>query len=419
MDVSIIAIGDELLLGQVTDTNSGDMARAMAPYGWRVSNVGVIADNACDIKRAIEQAFSCTNIVLTTGGLGPTKDDITKTVLCEIFGGTLHEDKAVLENVKRIFSQKGLELNALTAAQAMVPTSCTVIQNPVGTAPVMWFERDHGHKVLVAMPGVPAETRKVFPEYVLPMLLKHFGSDVAIKHHTLTVSGISESKLAMHLDSWERAQPAFIHLAYLPDHGIIRLRIDGTHTDTHMLEQAMTAAVATLKQAVAEWLLYDGAHAPEEELLNVLKKGHLTVSTAESCTGGNIARLITSIPGSSEAMAGGVVAYSNEVKHRILGVSEHDLDTHGAVSIPVVKQMAEGARRELHTDYALATSGIAGPDGGSAEKPVGTVCIAIAGPAGTDARTWHFSGGRAQIVARASLTAIVTAIKMINTLNDE
>ncbi len=413
MNVEIIVIGDELLIGQVTDTNSGDIARMLAPYGWTVSKVQTVSDNADEIRCAVEAARSRSRIVLTTGGLGPTKDDITKSVLCDIFGGTLVENSEVLDNVRRIFSLKGLDMNRLTASQALVPDTCTVIQNLVGTAPIMWFESAEDGGVLVAMPGVPSETRKMFNEAVLPRLLTHFGHDIAVMHHTLTVSGISESALAQHLEQWESSLPANLHLAYLPAQGIIRLRIDGNDTDSQRLASLMASAVDELRELTADYLLYDGGHSPQEELLNILAEQHLTVATAESCTGGNIGHLITSIPGSSRSMLGGVIAYSNAVKANVLEVSSATLDEHGAVSIPVVEQMAAGVQRVSGADVALATSGIAGPGGAVEGKPVGTVCIAVNTPRGNESRTWHFAGSREQVIMRASTTALVTAIKRL------
>lgn len=413
MKVSVIAIGDELLIGQVTDTNSGDIARFLAPYGWELEGVSVVHDSAQAITEAIEAGFARTDIVLTTGGLGPTKDDITKQVLLNIFGGKMYRDEAVLENVQRIFSQKGIPLNRLTADQAMVPDSCTVIQNEVGTAPIMWFERDGGRKILVSMPGVPAENRKMFPEKVLPRLLAHFGSDVSVRHHTFTITGLSESKLAMELDTFERSLPSGMHLAYLPAHGIIRLRLDGVNTDSSKLDQAMNKYTGTLGRLLKPWLLFEGNHSIQQKLLRLLEDAGKTVATAESCTGGNIARLITSVPGSSAVMKGGVVAYCNSVKQRVLGVSEQTLEHNGAVSLPTVREMASGVRSLTGADYAMATSGIAGPDGAVEGKPVGTVCIAVAGPDFCEADVWHFSGSREQVTERASTTAITLLIKKL------
>ncbi len=413
MDVSIIVIGDELLIGQVTDTNSGFIARHIAPYGWRVADVQVVADDAAAIGRAIERGFQTAPVVLTTGGLGPTKDDITKTVMCRYFGGSLRLDENVLENVREIVAKRGFRLNELTAAQAMVPTSARVIQNRVGTAPIMWFELHNPTQVLVAMPGVPFETGEMFASEVFPQLLEKFPSKEAVEHHTIMVEGITESDLATLLADWETALPSYLHLAYLPKPGLIRLRIDGRHADAGFIRSEADRYAQELIALCGKHFLYDGDRTPEEILLEKLTLHGLTTGTAESCTGGNIAHLITSVPGSSAAMEGGIVAYSNRVKTQLLGVGDDTLSHYGAVSIPVVEQMASGARKALGCDIAIATSGIAGPTGGSDEKPVGTVCIAVATSKGIKSHTYHFPGNRGRVIDRASATAILMAIRAI------
>ncbi|WP_290087427.1 CinA family nicotinamide mononucleotide deamidase-related protein [Paramuribaculum intestinale] len=410
MKTTIIVIGDELLIGQVTDTNSGMIARLMAPHGWEVEQVMTVADDREAIREAVGRALDSTPVVLTTGGLGPTKDDITKAVLTDIFGGELREDPDVLANVREVVERRGLKLNDLTAAQAIVPTSCRVIQNRVGTAPLMWFERADGH-ILVAMPGVPFETREMFSTEVMPMLLKRFPSPDNIEHRTLVVADISESALATRLAPWESALPPYAHLAYLPKPGVVRLRIDGRHTDAGFLKKEIDRLADELALLAAGNLMCRGDITPARCLLDMLVERHLTVGTAESCTGGNIAHTITAEPGSSAAMLGGVVSYSNDVKRRLLEVSEASLEAHGAVSIPVVKEMASGARKALGCDIALATSGIAGPGGAVPGKPVGTVCIAVATPWGLWADTFHFPGNRERVIDRATTTAIIRAIR--------
>ncbi|WP_289733997.1 CinA family nicotinamide mononucleotide deamidase-related protein [Paramuribaculum intestinale] len=410
MKTTIIVIGDELLIGQVTDTNSGMIARLMAPHGWEVEQVMTVADDREAIREAVGRALDSTPVVLTTGGLGPTKDDITKAVLTDIFGGELREDPDVLANVREVVERRGLKLNDLTAAQAIVPTSCRVIQNRVGTAPLMWFERTDGH-ILVAMPGVPFETREMFSSAVMPMLLQRFPSPDHIEHRTLVVADISESALATRLAPWESALPPYAHLAYLPKPGVVRLRIDGRHTDAGFLKKEIDRLADELALLAAGNLMCRGDITPARCLLDMLVERHLTVGTAESCTGGNIAHTITAEPGSSAAMLGGVVSYSNDVKRRLLGVSEASLEAHGAVSIPVVKEMASGARKALGCDIALATSGIAGPGGAVPGKPVGTVCIAVATPWGLWADTFHFPGNRERVIDRATTTAIIRAIR--------
>lgn len=405
MKTAIIAIGDELLIGQVVDTNSGSIARMIDPAGWSIEWVKVIHDDADAIVRAVDEAFAVADVVLTTGGLGPTKDDITKLTLCNYFGGELRHDPDVLENIKEIFQRRGIQLNALTEAQALVPTSCRVIQNRVGTAPIMWFERNDG-KVLVSMPGVPFETVQMFQAEVFPQLLKKFHSEEHIAHRCIIVEGLTESKVAMQLNDWEDALPDFIHLAYLPKPGIIRLRLDGHHPDNNLLQSTLDNLHAQLCQRFADNLLADADLTPEEALLLRLRAKKLTLATAESCTGGNIAHRITAIAGCSDCYNGSIVSYANDVKINILGVKKESIEAHGVVSEEVVAQMAEGVKKAIGTDCAIATSGIAGPSGASPNKPVGTVCIAIATPKRTIASTFHFPGTRDRVIDRASTTAL-------------
>ncbi len=405
MKTAVIAIGDELLLGQVIDTNSGAIARMIDPAGWSLEWVKVIHDDAEAITSAVDEAFRAADVVLTTGGLGPTKDDITKLTLCRYFGGELRHDETVLDNIKEVFAKRGIQLNPLTEAQALVPTSCRVIQNRVGTAPIMWFERTDG-KVLVSMPGVPFETLQMFQSEVFPQLLKKYHSDTHISHRCVIVEGLTESKVAMQLDEWEEALPDFVHLAYLPKPGIIRLRLDGHNTDRALLESTLDRLHAQLCNRFADHLLADSDMTPEESLLQRLRAKGLTVATAESCTGGNIAHRITAIAGCSDCYFGTVVSYDNSVKTNLLNVDPAAIETHGAVSEEVASQMAEGVRKAIGTDCAIATSGIAGPSGATPGKPVGTVCIAIATPERTVAATYHFPGTRDRVIDRASTTAL-------------
>ena len=415
--ISIIAIGDELLIGQVIDTNSGDIARMIAPAGWTVNDVQVVGDNAKDITRAIDRAFESSNIIITTGGIGPTKDDITKRTLSQYFGGGMIKDDSVLKNVKIVVERRGIKLNELTASQAIVPSSCRVIQNRVGTAPIMWFERDG--KVLVSMPGVPFETKQMFREEVFPQLLERFPSNNAIEHRTMIVTGYTESALAMKLEEWENSIPKHLHLAYLPRPGLIRLRLDGMHRDKNFLAQDIDHYFAQLAEIIGEKVLHLADAEPQEILLEHLNRLSLTVATAESCTGGNIAHLITGIAGSSSTFMGSIVAYSNDVKHRLLGVSNDTLERHGAVSIDTVEQMAEGVCKAINTDCSIVTSGIAGPGGGTPDKPVGTVCIAVKSPLGIVSQTHHFPGDRNRVIERASTTAIIMLIEQLKRLDNQ
>lgn len=408
MDVSVIAIGDELLNGQVSDTNSGDIARMISPAGWRLKEVMVVHDDPAAIRDAVERAMLSSKVVLTTGGLGPTKDDITKSTLMGIFGGEMIRDEEVLDNIKEVFRKRNLPMNRLTADQAMVPSSCLVIQNRVGTAPIMWFEKDD--RVLVSMPGVPFETHRMFADAVFPALLERFAERSVVMQRNLLLFDQSESKVAEMIEEWENALPQNLHLAYLPQPEVLRLRIDGAGIDRAAVEEQLDKAHSWLLEKFSGSVLADHDTVPAQVLLDELGKRNLSVCTAESCTGGNIAHTITEIPGASASFNGGVVSYSNDVKESVLGVKNETLVAYGAVSEPVVVEMAEGVRAATHSDLAVATSGIAGPGGGSEQKPVGTVCIAVAGPHGTVARTFRFPGSRDRVIDRATRRAIIMLV---------
>ena len=411
MKYSIIAIGDELLIGQVTDTNSGWIARHMTPRGWDVNTVQVVPDDAEQIKLAIDRAFDQTDVVLMTGGLGPTKDDITKPTLCRYFGGELVLDKAVEANVRMVMERRHLTLNEYTRLQAMVPSSCRVIQNEVGTAPLMWFERDG--KVLVSMPGVPFELKAMMERAVIPQLLARYNDGEDIEFRTFVVTGIIESALAMQLDEFERQMPHGIHLAYLPEGGIIRLRLTGTSTDRDQINADMDRLSRQLHETLGGHIIADGDKRLPEILGDRLRERGLTLSTAESCTGGNIAHEITSIAGSSDYFKGAVVSYANEVKIDLLGVNEQDIIDHGVVSEPVVRQMAVGACRAIGTDCAIATSGIAGPGGGTPTKPVGTVWMAAKCGDRVVAHVKQLPGDRDRVITRATLEAQLLLLSLL------
>lgn len=374
MFAEIITIGDELLIGQVTDTNSAWMGRELNKIGIEVIRVVSVRDRADEITGAVDDAMKRTDIVLMTGGLGPTKDDITKQTLCAYFDTELVFSEEVFENIKRVLASK-IPMNALNKSQAMVPKECFVINNRVGSASVSWFERNG--KVLVSMPGVPQEMITVMSEEVIPRLRKKFDTDV-IAHKTFTVKNYPESVLAEKLASWEVALPEYIKLAYLPKPGIIRLRLTGRGKKKEAVQLQMSVQGCKLKEILGDDI-FDEEDTPLEIFIgNLLREKNLTVSTAESCTGGSIAARLTSVSGSSDYFKGGVVAYSNEIKESLLYVSPETLKRQGAVSEETVIEMVKGAMKALKTDCAVSTSGVAGPGGGTKEKPVGTVWIAAA-----------------------------------------
>lgn len=411
MKLSIIVIGDEILLGQVVDTNSGFISRMLNPMGWATIGVKVVGDSARDISQAVADAMQQSDLVITTGGLGPTKDDITKGVLLQIFGGELVRDAAVTENIKQVFEKRGIQLNALTLDQALVPSTCRVLQNRYGTAPVMWFERDG--KVLISMPGVPFETEGMMRDAVAEQLRQRFSPHEIYAHHTVLAYGIPESALAQRLSAWEEALPAEMHLAYLPVPGYIRLRLDGCGTDA-AIEGRVESKVAELKSLLDENFLWDGDATPAEIVLSLARSRGWSIGTAESCTGGNIAHAITSIAGSSDCYMGSVVSYANSVKHNVLGVSMADIEQHGAVSQEVVEQMTAGACQALGCDCAVATSGVAGPGGGTPDKPVGTVWMCARIPGHAKAVIRRFPGNRSRVIDRATTEALLLLASLLS-----
>ncbi|WP_294555378.1 competence/damage-inducible protein A [uncultured Bacteroides sp.] len=403
MFAEIITIGDELLIGQVIDTNSAWMGRELNKIGIEVLRVVSVRDREEEILEAIDNAMKRVNIVLVTGGLGPTKDDITKQTLCKYFHTKLVFSEEVFENVKRVLAGK-IPMNALNKSQAMVPENCTVINNPVGSASVSWFEKDG--KVLVSMPGVPQEMTAVMTGSILPKLHERFQTDVII-HQTFLVQHYPESVLAEKLEPWESALPECIKLAYLPKLGIIRLRLTGRGQRKEEVKKLLDCEKVKLEEILGDDIFSEEDVPLEIIVGDLLKKKKLTVSTAESCTGGSIAARLTSIAGSSEYFNGSVVAYSNDVKMGLLHVSAEILERYGAVSEQTVIEMVKGAMKALKTDCAVATSGIAGPGGGTPEKPVGTVWIAAGYK--NEIRTYkqETNRGRAMNIERAGNNALL------------
>lgn len=408
--IEIITIGDEILIGQIVDTNSAWMAVELNKTGFELAQITSVHDDENHIIESLDLALQRADVVLFTGGIGPTKDDITKQTLCKYFDTKLVFNEDVYRNIEKILINRSRAINELTKLQALVPENCTVIQNLVGTAPVTWFEKDG--KIIVSMPGVPNEMKHVMSTEVIPRLQKHFKTP-SIVHKTVMVQGYPESALALKIADWENALPANIHLAYLPNYGIVKLRLSGSSDDVLPLEFAINQQVAGLSEILGNAIVaYEDI--PLEKLIgNALAAKGKTLGTAESCTGGNIAHQITTIAGSSQYFKGSVVAYSNEIKTNILHVSEDDLEKRGAVSKEVVEQMAEGARKLLKTDYAVATSGIAGPIGGTDEKPVGTVWIAISSEKETISREFHYGTVRLQNIERTTQTALLMLNEII------
>lgn len=403
MKSTIITIGDEILIGQILDTNSRYISQALNRLGVVVAERTSIGDSAEQIVETLDRALAATDIVIITGGLGPTKDDITKHTLTRYFGSELVYNEQVGDFVRELLSRRGIAFNDLNRGQAMVPACCTVLHNAHGTAPGMWFERDG--KVVVSLPGVPFEMVHLIDDIVVPMLRERFALK-AIVHRTMITSGIAESILAERIAAWEDALPEVLHLAYLPAPNIVRLRLSAYEVDGESVAAMIDEQFERLKAIIPEAIVGFEDATVEQLVHNTLIAQGKTLSVAESCTGGNVAAKFTAMAGASAYFHAGVVSYSNEAKIDILGVSAEDLARYGAVSEAVAMQMAAGVRRAGQSDYGISTTGIAGPSGGSAEKPVGTVWIGISTPERTFAVMKNCGTDRGQIIQRATAYAI-------------
>ena len=391
MDVEIMTIGDELLYGQVVDTNSAFMGQQLGRLGLRVRQITSVSDRADELVAALDQARQRAAVILMTGGLGPTKDDLTKHVLARYLGRELVLDEATLHHVEGIFARYQRPMLDVNRQQALVPAGCQVLFNAVGTAPGMWLE-DQG-TIFISMPGVPFEMKKLMTDQVLPRLQARFQL-APIEHVVVMTAGLGESFLAEKIQDWETALPPHIKLAYLPSLGSVRLRLTGTPDGQPNLRGRMLALLPPLRERVGSYIFAEEDSPLEVVVGQLLQAKNWQLGTAESCTGGALAQRVTSVPGSSAYFRGSVVAYSNDLKESLLGVNAETLGTHGAVSEATVREMAEGARARLGCDVALATSGVAGPGGGTPGKPVGTICLACATPTGTVSRQINIDRGR-------------------------
>jgi len=410
---SILTIGDELLIGQIIDTNSSYIAQELNKIGvWVKSRVSV-GDVKEDIRRALDEESKHSQIILMTGGLGPTADDITKPLLCEYFGGQMIVNEEVLNHVKylfeKVYRRPGpiLEINL---KQAEVPNICTVLHNARGTAPGMWFEKNG--KVFVSMPGVPHEMKGLMKEKVIPKLQEHFVMPF-ILHQSILTAGAGESMVADRIKNWEAKLPPHMKLAYLPNYGMVRLRLTSVGNDKNKLEAELEQQLVELKPLIAEWFVIDEDLTMQQVVGKMLKERKQTTSTAESCTGGYIAHLLTLDPGASSNYKGTVVCYDNEVKIDVLNVDRKIIDDLGAVSEPVVEQMVKGALAKLKTDYAIATSGIMGPDGGSEKKPVGMVWVAVGNKDKIVTKEFQFRFDRVRNIEMTAMNALNLLRKFI------
>lgn len=403
MKSTIITIGDEILIGQILDTNSRYISQALNRIGVVVTERTSIGDSAEQIVSTLDRALAQSDVVIITGGLGPTKDDITKHTLARYYNSELVYNEQVGSFVEQLLARRGIAFTELNRGQAMVPKCCTVLHNAHGTAPGMWFERDG--KVVVSLPGVPFEMRHLIDDSVVPMLAERFELK-AIVHRTMITSGIAESILAERIATWEDNLPDVLHLAYLPAPNVVRLRLSAYEVDGQSVRRMIDDEFDKLKGIIPEAIVGFEDATVEQLVHRWMTENGKTLSVAESCTGGAIAAKFTAMAGASVYFNAGVVSYSNEAKRDILGVNMDDIVRYGAVSETVAIQMAEGVRRAGQSDYAVSTTGIAGPTGGSAEKPVGTVWIGVATPKGSFAVLKNCGTDRSQIIDRATAYAI-------------
>lgn len=414
MKATIITIGDEILIGQIVDTNSASISRKLNATGITIATKLSIGDTREAIVEAVERAMTECDVTIITGGLGPTKDDITKHTLAAIFNSELVYNETEGEHVRRLLERRGIAFTDLNRGQAMLPACCTVLHNAHGTAPGMWFDTPKGG-VVVSFPGVPFEMEHLMDDEVIPRLKARYALK-SIVHRTLITRGIPESILAERISAWEDALPKHLHLAYLPAPNVVRLRLSAYDVEGEATEAEITAEFDTLRTIIGDNIVgYEGSTL-EAQIHDILTARGEKLAVAESCTGGTIASKFTAMAGASAYFMAGVVSYSNEAKHDILGVSWESLNTYGAVSEQVAREMAEGVRRVSNADYGIATTGIAGPSGGSEAKPVGTVWMAVATPTKTIAVMRNSGTDRGQIISRASAYAIEMLYNELKTL---
>lgn len=411
MQAEIITIGDEILIGQIIDSNSAWMAQELNKIGVRVKQITSVSDDKLHIIEALYRAEQRADIILITGGLGPTKDDITKKTLADYFGSKemiIHQP--TLDIVSNFFLKRNLPVTELNRLQALVPDNCEVVLNENGTAPCMLFR--NANKLVFSMPGVPFEMKYLMESKILPLISKEF-SLPKIYHKTILTSGIGESFLADKITEIENALPIYIKLAYLPKLGTVRLRLSTTTDATPEIIAEVDSFADKIKQSIPQFWVAGTDIPLEKAILDLMESHKLTLSVAESCTGGYISHLITQHPGSSKVFAGGGIVYTNILKSSLLGVSEEILEQYGAVSEETIKEMVNGAIVNFNSDYAIAVSGIAGPDGGSEDKPVGTVWIAVANKHKTVTKKFNFNNKRLQNIERSAIASLNLLLRLI------
>jgi len=410
MKTIIINIGDELLIGQVTNFNASWMAEQLNKNGIEVIRINVISDTEIEIMNALKDAEKNADLIILTGGLGPTNDDITKETLCKYFNTHLIFDEDAFKNIESLFKNRGFAMTELNHKQAEVPANCKVISNSEGTAPGLWLEKNN--KVFIATPGVPFEMKTMMSNFIIPMINERIGDDIIV-HKTILTQGLGESFLAEKIAAWENQLPKNIRLAYLPSPGMVKLRLTVRGKERSKLNILIKDEIIKLKEIISENIFGYDDESLEQIIGRLLIEKGKTMVTAESCTGGFIAHTITKVHGSSRYFKGSVIAYSNEVKENILGVKNQTLIKFGAVSEETVKEMAKNVCKKLNADFSVAVSGIAGPDGGTDEKPVGLVWIAVASSKICKAQKFQFGNNRLVNIERATVTALNMLRKMI------
>lgn len=410
MLAELITIGDEILIGQIVDTNSAWIAQKLNFAGIKVKQITSVSDERQHILDSLKLASQRADLILITGGLGPTKDDITKKTLAEYFNVGMRTDEGALKNVRRIFSRHKSPMLETNIRQAEVLENCITLLNQNGTAPGMWIEQEG--KIYVSMPGVPFEMMYMMEELVIPRIKESF-SLPSIVHHTILTAGIGESLLADKISDLEDSLPEHIKLAYLPKLGMVRLRLSGTGSDPVRLHTEIAEHAGKIVGRISEFVIIESDTPIEKAILDFMVKRHLSLSVAESCTGGYLSHMITQHAGSSRVFLGGAVSYSNELKQTMLGVSGLTLKNFGAVSEETVKEMAQGAINQYNSDYSISVSGIAGPDGETEDKPVGTVWIAVASKTKTVSKKFQFGNKRPQNIERSAINALSLLYKLL------
>ena len=403
MNVEIISIGDELLIGSTINTNASWMGQQLSSIGFSIQRVSTISDQRQAIIASVTKAMKENSVVLITGGLGPTNDDITKHVLCELFETELVFNQDAYRNIEMFVRARNGEMNENNKGQAMLPQNALFIPNTCGTASGMWFHKNDCH--VISMPGVPFEMTAMMHDFIIPKLIESFTLP-AIVHRHILVTGISEAKLAEVIADWENNLPTQIKLAYLPSPGIVKLRLTCTVNNKELANTLITEEENKLHTIIGEYIFGYDSDTLETLVGKLLAKHNKSLATAESCTGGNISRTIVSVPGSSAYFKGSIVAYDNSIKTNILQIPEEILIKHGAVSKEVVELMATNCKKIFNTNYAIATSGIAGPSGGTVEKPVGTVWICVATPTNVLCNKFNFGEQRDRIITRSTIAAL-------------